>query len=352
MTILAAQWDAARRITVREMARPRPGPRDVVVDIMACGICGSDVHRYVEGAWATPGMRLGHEFSGMVAEAGKEVSGLQPGDRVAVNPAVPCGWCRAYRHASSNLCETRVMAQGGFGEQVLVPDAVAGEQLFVMPESMSFEEGAFIEPLAVAVRAVRQLDPVMGEPIGVLGLGTVGQCVLQVLRAYGATDVVAIGVSPPRLAVARRSGAVALSATEDLREQIISRWGETHSPYQVAGPLGAVFECSGADPMIDLALEMTRAGGGVSCLGLTRNRPRVDVNAMVQKELRLRGSFAYTGEDAQEAFRLLSTGSVTVSCLVSHRFPLSAVSEAFECQCAANDSVKVIVVPDHRFASQ
>lgn len=347
---LVATWQGRRTIQLNDRSDSPLGCHDVLVEVRACGICGSDVHRYLEGVWVTPGMPLGHEFAGVVTQVGEEVTGLRPGDRVAVNPAVPCRECPACLEGSSNRCETRVMAQGGLGEHVLVPSAAAGEQLFVMPDTMSFEAGAFVEPLSVAVRAVRELRPDLAAPVAVLGLGTVGQCVLQVLRAYGARSLVAADLSASRREAATASGAAVLDAAKDLRGEIINRWGQTRSPYQVAGPLAAAFECSGAEPMVDLAVEMTRAGGGVAFLGLVRERPRVDLNAVVQKELRLRGSFAYTADDAREAFRLLSEGHVDVTGLVSHRFPLSAVGEAFETQRRADRSVKVLVVPDQHLA--
>lgn len=346
-TVRVAEWVAPREIAVREVAMPTPqSPHDVVVEVVACGICGSDVHRYVEGAWAWPGMRLGHEFAGVVRAVGAEVNRLRVGERVAVNPAHACGGCRQCETGYSNLCADRAMAQGGLGEQVLLPAPVLGEQIFLMPHEMTFEEGAFLEPLSVAVRAVRQAAPDLSGPVAVLGLGTIGQCVVRTLLAYGAKDIVGVDTSPVRLSAAEAAGAIALRASADLPRRLADRWGRTRSPYQVSGPLTATFECSGAEPMLALAIEATRAGGFVSLLGLASRLPAVDVNAVVQKELRVLGSFAYTGDDTREAFRLLSEGAADVSPLVSHRVSLSRVSDAFEQQHDTAGSIKVMVYPD------
>jgi threonine dehydrogenase-like Zn-dependent dehydrogenase len=344
----SARWEGIRSIGLAEVDDPAPGPHDIVLDVGACGICGSDVHAYAEGAWISEGAPMGHEFAGTVREVGAEVVGLAYGDRVAVNPMGPCGTCPQCAAGRTNLCRAAVnSARGGLSDQVLVPHARVHERLFPMPDAMTFEEGAFLEPLSVAVRAVRQAAPDLTAPIVVAGLGSIGQCVVRVLRAYGATDVLGVDVSPPRLAVAATAGADVLDArAEDARTHIIDRWGTSVSPYQQGGNVGTWFECSGAPAMLAIATEATRASGTLSLAGLTSRTPEVDVNTVVQKELRLLGSFAYTAPDSAEAFRLLAEGHASVRELVSHRVPLSRVTEAFEAQHAVDGSVKVIVIPE------
>lgn len=344
----STRWQGIRSIGLVEVDAPDPGPHDVVLDVGACGICGSDVHAYAEGAWITEGSPMGHEFAGTLSRVGADVAGLAVGDRVAVNPMGPCGSCPQCTAGRTNLCRDLAgSARGGLSDQVLVPRAAVHERLFPMPVGMSFEEGAFLEPLSVAVRAVRQAAPDLGRPIVVAGLGSIGQCVLRVLRAYGAEQVLGIDVSPPRLAVAAGTGADVLDArAEDPRTHLLDRWGTSVSPYQQGGEVGTFFECSGALPMLAIAPEVTRAAGTISLAGLTSTTPPVDMNTVVQKELRVLGSFAYTAADSAEAFRLLASGHVPVRELVSHRVPLSRVAEAFETQHAVDGSVKVVVVPD------
>lgn len=345
----SARWQGIRSIALVDVPSPEPGERDVVLDIGACGICGSDVHAYAEGAWISEGAPMGHEFAGTVRAVGSGIRDLAVGDRVAVNPMGPCGACAQCSAGRTNLCAAPVhSASGGLADQVLVPDAESGARLFRMPDTMTFEEGAFLEPLSVAVRAVRTADPDLDAPIVVSGLGSIGQCVLRVLQAYGAREVLGIDVSPARLRVAAATGAPVLDArATDPREHVLARWGRSDSPYQPgSGNVATFFECSGAPAMLALATAATRAGGTVSVAGLTSTTPPVDVNTVVQKELRVLGSFAYTGPDATEAFRLLSEGRVRVAPLVSHRVPLSRVADAFATQHAVDGSVKVVVLPD------
>lgn len=347
--VRSATWQGIRTVGLEHVAPPEPGPRDVVLAVEACGICGSDVHRYLEGAWAAAGMPLGHEFAGRVVRAGAEVTSLAVGDRVAVNPAGPCGACDQCRRGRENLCaDGSRNARGGLGDEVLVREPEAGQRLFVLPDALPFEEGAFLEPLSVAVRAVRHAGPVLDEPVVVVGLGTIGQCVLRVLLAEGVREIVGIDVSAPRLQAARAAGVDVLDgSTDDVRAALLARWGRTSSPYQPdAGAVATVFECSGAPSMIDLAVSTTRAGGTLVLAGLTREPPQVDVNTVVQKELRLLGTYAYTGDDAAAAFGLLRDGRVRLGPLVSHRFPLSRVAEAFAAQADVDGCIKVVVHAD------
>jgi 2-desacetyl-2-hydroxyethyl bacteriochlorophyllide A dehydrogenase len=348
--VRAALWRGIGSVGLDEVPDPEPGPADLVIDVGACGICGSDVHAFAEGAWISEGSRMGHEFAGTVRAVGAGVVGIGVGDRVAVNPMGPCGGCPQCAAGNTNLCAQPVHgAGGGLADRVLVPRAELGRRVFRLPDGMSLEEGAFLEPLSVAVRAVRAAAPAPDEPVLVTGLGSIGQCALRVLLAHGATDVVGIDVSPPRLAAGAAAGATVLDARDGLdalRAQLRERWGSSTSPYQPgSGNASTVVECSGALPMLELATAVTRAAGTIVLAGLTSRTPPVDVNTVVQKELRLRGSFAYTADDAAEAFRLLAEGRVRVADLVTHRVPLARVAEAFTTQHAVDGSIKVMVVP-------
>lgn len=340
----AAVWMEVGRIDLITITPPPVGPEDVEIEVGACGICGSDVHRFLEGQWSTPGQRLGHEFAGTVTAVGEQVEGLSVGDRVAVNPAVPCRQCPRCLEGRTNLCSGLSGAEGGLAHRVRIPGGQLGRQIFHMPDSMTMEEGAFLEPLSVAVRAVRREQLPQGEPVLVAGLGTIGQCVVRVLLDAGVETVIGVDTSPVRRRAAEQAGALVL-APEDVRTEVLERWGTTVSPYQVSGALGGVFECSGAPAALAQALELVRAGGFVSLLGLFAAPPAVDLNAVVQKELVLRGDFAYATDDVQEAFALASSGRLGLAELVSDRFSLSQVQQAFERQADTAASIKVLVHP-------
>ena len=342
-----ATWEAIRTIQLNLVQDPKPGPADVVVEIRACGICGSDVHSYAEGVWIAPGVPLGHEYAGVVSEVGAEVVGLVSGDRVTVNPAAPCGTCRRCRAGEGNLCSHLDGSVGGFGDKVLVRNASVGDRLFILPDHLSFEEAAFLEPLSVAYRAVDRARPEVGEPAIVFGLGTIGQCVTQILKARGVTDVIAVDTSAVRRAAALAGGAdeVIDPIADDVYESLAISRGRTSSSFHEAGAIGSVFECSGAISVIPTALRVARAGAPLSMVALAARSAEIDLDTVVQKELRLLGSFAYTALDCRNAFALLAAGRLPVAPLISHRFALADITEAFEAQLQTTSSIKVMVHP-------
>ncbi|MBC7631324.1 alcohol dehydrogenase catalytic domain-containing protein [Aeromicrobium sp.] len=317
------------------------------MDIRACGICGSDVHAYTEGTWIAPGAPLGHEYAGVVSKVGVDVSNVVVGDRVTVNPIAPCGTCQRCRAGEGNLCSHLDGSAGGFGDQVLVRNANVGQRLFILPDHVSFEEAAFLEPLSVAYRAVDRARPHVGEPAIVFGLGTIGQCVAQILKARGVTDVIAVDTSPVRRAAALAAGAneVIDPLADDVYESLAASRGRTTSSFHEAGAIGSVFECSGAVSVLPTALRVARAGAPLSMVALTARPSVIDLDTVVQKELRLLGSFAYTELDFRNAFALLAAGRLLVLPLISHRFALADITDAFEAQRQTTSSIKVMVHP-------
>ncbi|MBC7630968.1 alcohol dehydrogenase catalytic domain-containing protein [Aeromicrobium sp.] len=342
-----ATWEAIRTIQLNDVEEPTPGPEDVMVDIRACGICGSDVHAFTDGAWVTPGARLGHEYAGVVSEVGAEVRGVVRGDRVTVNPVASCGSCPRCRAGEGNLCAHLDGSVGGFGDKVLVRNAGVGHRLFLLPDHISFEEAAFLEPLSVAYRAVNRARPEVGEPAIVFGLGTIGQCVTQMLKARGITDVIGVDTPPVRRAAALAAGAAEVidPLADDVYESLAASRGRTSSSFHEAGAIGSVFECSGAISVLPTALRVARAGAPLSMVALTALPSQIDLDTVVQKELRLLGSFAYTEVDFRNAFALLAAGRLPVAPLISHRFALADITAAFEVQNQTTSSIKVMIHP-------
>ena len=343
-----ATWEDIRTVELTAAPPPAPGPGDIVIDVALCGICGSDVHSFAEGGWTFKGMALGHEIAGTISQVGAAVTGLVSGDRVTINPAVYCGNCDRCHDNRSNLCADMTGSGGGFSDQVLVHQAERDVNVFVLPDDVPFEAGAFLEPMAVAMRAVRELDPPLDEPIAVTGLGSIGQCVVQILAALGAKTIVAIETS-----AVRREAAVASGATEaldplscDVVAELIERYGSTSSPYRPdSGAFGSAFECAGAAPVFDQLFQLVRAAGSISLIALTARPVTLDPNRLVQKEIRVLGSFAYTTADMEAAFALIASRKVRPETLISHRFALADVQEAFEVQCRSDVSVKVMIHP-------
>ena len=332
----AGVFRGVRQMPVEDVHDPAAGPRDIVLDVKACGICGSDLHGYAAGQFSAVGQVMGHEFSGEVADVGAEVEGIRAGDRVTGPPIQPCGECAPCRAGSGHLCQVwteRSIAfglPGAFAERVRIPDAVLGRNVQVLPDHLTFEDGAFVEPLAVATHAVGRGDVEPGDAAVVLGLGTIGLLVAQVLLARGLTRVVGVDLSPLRRQVAEELGAL---ASDDIDAAV----GE----HQV----DVVFEATGAPGLVQRAIEIVRPGGTIVIIALYEQRAEIDPTAAVQKELTVRGSAIFTPEEFREALDLLASGAVRTQPLITHRHALEDLGEAFETQLDKDAAIKVMVSP-------
>lgn len=341
----AAVFQGIRQLSVEEVATPRAGADDVVLSVAACGICGSDLHTYLHGSFVEPGQVMGHEFVGTVIEAGAGVQGIAVGDRITASPLQPCHDCPRCAEGRYNLCAkawTQGIAYGkpgAFAELVRVPDAAVGRNVFPLQSTMSDEAGAMVEPLAVAVHAVRLAEPVEGSTALVTGLGTIGQQVVQTLRAHGARRVIGVDVSELRLGAARELGAEVLDGRSPLRDSL----GELLGP---EGEVDLIFECTGVPSVADAALELVRAGGTIVVLALYDDPITFNPTALVQKEIRLQGSIAYTEADFAEAVALLADERVKVGPLITQVLRLDEIGEAFEIQLEKDRSLKVLVTPN------
>lgn len=343
----AASFRGPRQLIVEEVAEPEPGPHDLVLTVGASGICGTDLHSYTHGAFVSPGQVMGHEFAGTVRVLGEAVEGLAVGDRVAAVPLLSCGRCRRCLAGSPHLCETGLAVSlgyglpGSFADQVLVPQALVGGNVFAIPEAMSMAEAAMVEPLSVALHAAKGLDSGPSEVAVVLGLGSIGQYVVQSLKALGAAHVIGVDVSPVRLRAARALGAdtVIDAAHEDVLAGVRAVTGRG---FAGGGDADMVAECSGVAEMATLSTHLVRRGGRLQLAAMYGDRVPVDVNAIVTKELQVKGSFAYHGEFA-ESIGLIASGRVSVAPLITHTFALDDITEAFETQLLKDESVKVVV---------
>jgi 2-desacetyl-2-hydroxyethyl bacteriochlorophyllide A dehydrogenase len=342
--VRAAVFKGVEDIQVEEVPAPEAGAEDIVVKVHACGICGSDLHTYQHGSFVQPGQVMGHEFVGEVVEVGDQVDGLAVGDRVTASPVVPCMECARCKEGRYNLCAVAWATgiaygrPGGFAELVQIPTAVPGENVFPLGQEVSDEAGALVEPLAVAVHAVRLVEPVKDGTALVLGLGTIGLQVIQALRAQGAGRIIGLDLSATRIQAASELGAEALDASLGAGEALAGALGE-------GDEIDLVFECSGAPAAAEAAIAHVRAGGTIVVLALYDEPVTFDPTALVQREIRLQGSIAYTSADFREAVRLLSTGAAEVGPLVTHRKPLEEIAEAFSVQLQKDESIKVLVTP-------
>ncbi|HBO1760842.1 2,3-butanediol dehydrogenase [Pseudomonas aeruginosa] len=348
----ALRWHAARDLRLSELERQAPRPGEVELEVAYCGICGSDLHEYQSGPHSIPqaeahplsGCRapltLGHEFCGVVAALGPGVEGLRIGDRVAVEPEYRCGECRYCREGRYNLCESMgfigLMGDGGFAERARVP----AYMLHRLPDAVGFRQAAVLEPAAVALHALRRSSLAPGQRCAVFGLGPIGLLLVMLARLRGIEDIVAIDVSPERLALAGEFGA---SRALDARD------GDTAARLREGGALDCAFEAAGSQASLDAALASLRKGGELVLVSLM-GEVRLDAFDLVNRELRLHGSVGY--RDAfPELIALLADGRLDLARAVTRSVPLEqAVEHGFEALLRDKSQLKVLVNPNPALA--
>ncbi|WP_226008151.1 NAD(P)-dependent alcohol dehydrogenase [Natrinema salinisoli] len=313
---------------LQERDRPEPGSNDVLVAIRDVGICGSDVHYYEHGRIGDyvvdDPLVLGHESAGEVVEVGENVTDLGPGDRVALEPGVPCRRCEHCKRGDYHLCEDVVFMatpphDGAFAEYVSWPADFAYE----LPETVSTVEGALCEPLSVGIHACRRGDVGTGDTVLVTGAGPIGLMVAEAARAAGATDVIITDVVPEKIEFARERGIdFAVNVMETDLETAVDEYTDG---------VGAdvVVEASGAKPSIESTLDGVRRGGTIVLVGLAdeANVP-FDFLEVIDNELDVHGSFRYKNTYAT-AVDLLADDAVDVEGIVDFESSLSDVDDAF-----------------------
>nr|WP_198668083.1 NAD(P)-dependent alcohol dehydrogenase [Saliphagus sp. LR7] len=309
--------------------RPEPGPDDVLVAIRDVGICGSDVHYYEHGRIGDyvveDPLVLGHESAGQVVAVGKNVTGLEPGDRVALEPGVPCRRCAHCRRGDYHLCESvEFMAtpphDGAFAEYVAWPADFA----YKLPDNVSTIEGALCEPLSVGIHACRRGEVGTGDTVLITGAGPIGLMVAEAARAAGATDVLITDVVEEKLDFAHKRGIdLAVNVAEDDLEAAVDEYTDG---------VGAdvVVEASGAEPSIRSTLDVVRRGGTVVLVGLADEAEvPFDVLDVIDNEIDVHGSFRYKNTyDA--AIALLADGVVDVDGIVDFESSLDEIDDAFQ----------------------
>lgn len=330
---------ADRRLAEAELPDPEPGPGEVAIDVAFCGICGSDLHMLPSPA-ISPGTVMGHEFSGTVAALGEGVGDWSLGDRVAVLPATACGECPSCRAGREHLCAEAMLRghglgarQGAFAERVVVhPDS-----LFRLPESVTEEQGALAEPLAVGVHGVSKADLAPGEPACVLGAGPIGVMTALALRATGAERVVVVEPGDSRRARIERLGFRALPL-DGVHEALIGA---------LDGELpAAVFECAGHPSGLGLALELVRPAGVIVALGVLEEPVPLNQLLLIVKEARVLGAFAYQPQDFERALELLAAGGIPADELITDVAPLGRAQEMVEeLRRPGTEQLKVLLRP-------
>jgi L-iditol 2-dehydrogenase len=305
---------------------PTPGPQEVLVAIKTVGICGSDVHYWTHGRIGdfivkSP-MVLGHESSGVVAEVGSAVTHLKKGDRITLEPGIPCRLCEYCKGGRYNLCpDVKFMATPPVDGSLANFFTHPADFCYKLPDHVSFDEGAMCEPLSVGIHACNRAGVSLGSKVLIMGAGPIGLMCLLAAKAAGATNVILVDIKENRLEVARNLGATAtILATQDVRSEIQSKG---------LGPIDITIECSGAEPAIKTAIRATKAGGVVVLVGLGPPDITLPIVDAAVREVDIRGIFRYANT-YPKALALIASGKVDVKPLLTHQFELKNVIKAFE----------------------
>ena len=328
-------------LRIDERPVPSPAPGEVLIAMGSVGICGSDVH-YLEhgriGSFVVEApMILGHESSGIVEALGDGVTSLRPGDRIALEPGVPCRRCAVCKSGRYNLCaEVRFFAtppvDGSMATYVTHP----ADFCYRLPDHVSLDEGAMMEPLSVGIHACRRGGVSMGDRVLVMGAGPIGLVTVLAARAAGASVIALSDPQAERLDLARQVGAdlVTSAAGPGLVPELVDRAG---------GMFDASVDCSGAEAAVRVAMNATRSGGKVVLVGLGADEMTLPIVESATREVDLLGIFRYCNA-YPAALELIASGRVDVKPIVTHRFSMTRVSEAFDVARTGRDgAVKVMV---------
>jgi L-iditol 2-dehydrogenase len=301
------------QLSVKELSIPIPLDHEVLIEVKACGICGTDQHIY----HGQPGSAevqypivLGHELAGEVVQVGDKVSALKAGDRVSIDPNIYCGecdYCRGGRlHLCNHLQAVGVTRDGGMGEYCTVPAA----NCYTLPEELSYEEGAMIEPLGCVLHGFQQINIWPGASVLVIGGGYIGLMMLQMAKMYGGAPIV---VSEPDLS--KHSLALQMGATETVTPAELNERG--------ASRFDIVIECVGRKDSMTQAVQMAKKGGTVLLFGVSAPDAKIEVSPfdIFSKELTIKGSFI-NPHTHDQAIALVQQGKIQIKPLLSHTFGL------------------------------
>ncbi len=310
----ALVYEGPKQMNIRQVQVPGAQPGEVLVRVERVGICGSELSGYLgHNSLRKPPLIMGHEFAGVVVEAGPGISRFKAGDRVAVNPLVTCGECRYCRGGAAQLCAKRSLLgahrPGAFAEYVAVPET----NTYLLADQVSFDEGALAEPYAVAIHICRllRLDP--ADRLLIVGAGPIGLFTLQAAQAFGLKNITVADISPERLEIVTELGGTAVASLEGM----------------TAGAFDAAVDAVGLEATRISCIDLVRPGGSVVFSGLHQNDTKLPVNAAIRNEVRMFGAFSNTPYDFETALQWIAEGRVRLLPWTVHA-PLEEGAACFE----------------------
>ncbi|CAM2993024.1 2,3-butanediol dehydrogenase [Paenibacillus sediminis] len=344
----AVRWHNVRDLRVEQIEEPVIGKGKVKIKVEWAGICGSDLHEYVAGPIFIPKNEphplsrdkapivMGHEFSGQVVEVGEGVTRVKPGTRVVVEPILTCGECSACHKGKYNLCEKMGFhglsgGGGGFAEYTVVDE----HMVHILPDDLSYEQGALVEPAAVALHAVRLSKLKAGDKAVVFGAGPIGLLLIEALKAAGAAEIYAVELSPERREKAEELGAVVLDPSK------VDVVAEIHR--LTDGGADVSFEVTGVPAVLQQSIDATKFEGETVIVSIWENEASVKPNQIVMKERSVIGIIGYR-DVFPAVLQLMKQGYFPADKLVTKRIKLdNIVQEGFEALLKEKNQVKILV---------
>jgi (R,R)-butanediol dehydrogenase / meso-butanediol dehydrogenase / diacetyl reductase len=332
-------WHGAYQASFEDSPMPTPKEGEVLIKVVYAGICGSDITIYSGKHWrAKPPMIPGHEFSGEVVEVNAAGSDLKVGERVVVEPLLPCGKCHACLSGSYHVCTTLKLlgndCDGGFAEYVCAP----AHRVYRIPDHLSMEEAALVEPASVATHDVRRSNVKLGDHVTVLGGGPIGLLVAQIARVASACPVDIVEISDWRLDLAKRMGFDPINPKQvDTVEEVLRRTNGKGAD--------VVFDTAGAAVTSAQLTKLVKVHGQVMIVAMPKEYHPVDLAAFALKEIDLRGCRVYNADDYRAAINLIAEGKIDVKSMISHVMPLEQGVEGLELARKGDASMKILLKP-------
>ena len=342
--MIAAVYYNNRDVRIQEMLVPEIADDEILMKVMASGICGSDVTEWYRVPKAPK--VLGHEATGTIAKAGANVTRYKVGDRVFVSHHVPCNKCRYCLKGHHTACETLHTTNyypGGFAQYIRVPKINVEQGVYKLPSNMSFEEGTFIEPLACAIRGQRLAAIAKEDSLLIIGSGVSGILHAQLAKFNGVQRVFVADINPHRLKLAEKFGADhTLDAKENLPQKLKALNGGRLADQVVV--------CTGATQAALTALECVDKGGTILFFAVPDPTVKVPVpiNQFWRNEITIKTSYGAAPTDLEQSLAVLTTGKLNVKDMITHRLSLRQAAEGFRLAAQAENSLKIILEPNSK----
>jgi L-iditol 2-dehydrogenase len=334
-----AKWYNNKDIRIEEVPTPQPGPDEMLLRVMSCGICGSDIVEWYRLPRAP--LVQGHEIGAEVVEVGREVKKYKSGDRVFIAPKVPCMQCDYCQKGHFPVCSAiKERLPGGFAEYILAPQALIENGAYHLPDNITYDQSTFIEPLACVVRAQLITGLQSNQDVMIMGCGMSG--LLQVkLAEIKRCNIIATDINSERLNYAKSYGAgITIDASkEDVVDRLLSENGK---------PAEAVILCTSAMPAVEQAWKCVDKGGVIVFFAVPgpEKQVTIPINEFWTREIRVCTSYYCGPPDITESIGLLDSGSIQVDDMITQRLPLKDIAAGFQLVMDGNESIKVIIKPN------